>query len=97
MVQIPDDIAFAPGPTDDLRAQLDQTMAALVAARQALAVALDAQHALLGGTDPCADLRAEVHRLQTAITELEASEAYRVGRAVTWPARHLKRLLLRRR
>lgn len=80
----------------DLRAQIDTLTEQLAAARQALAITLAAQQSLLlGGADPTQDVHADLRRLQTAIAEIESSEAYRVGRAVTWPARRAKQFLRR--
>jgi hypothetical protein len=77
----------------DLEQRLHETAQALDAARRALALALETHHATLRDHAPVDGAQAQIDRLQQALAEMRASEAYRVGRAVTWPARHVKRLL----
>lgn len=78
----------------DARAQLATAIAEL---ERVQAKVRDLEARLSG---QCAEMAqeaaAELRRLQEAVEVLTASEAYRVGRAVTWPARHAKRLLRRR-
>lgn len=77
----------------ELQQRLGETTDALDAARRALALALETQQATLVQLEQAAAAAAELHRLQATLAEVRASEAYRVGLAVTWPARRAKRLL----
>ncbi len=78
----------------DARAALAMATAALA---QAQVKVRDLEARLSGQSAEAAQATAaELRRLEEAVEVLTASEAYRVGRAVTWPARHAKRLLLRR-
>lgn len=86
-----------------LAEQPEHTTEALEATRQALGLALGTLHETLVRSEQAAEaqaereatLHAELQRLDAALAVFRASEAYRVGMAVTWPARHLKRLLRR--
>lgn len=77
-----------------LRGELDQASASADATRDALGIALTTQHETLARLDAAT---AEVRRLDAALAEFRASEAYRVGSALTWPARHALRIIRRRR
>ena len=78
----------------DAHAKLAAAMAELEQARTKLRD-LEA-HLSHQSVDAAQATAAELRRLEEAVEVLTASEAYRVGRAVTWPVRHAKRLLMGR-
>jgi hypothetical protein len=89
------EVAEVPASAAELQDRLEQTTAALEAARTALGLALGTLHETRARAGQSSAESAELERLGAALDEIRASEAFRVGLAVTWPARHLKRLLRR--